>query len=254
MKRKAIIVTMLSAALLFNGIPAVSARTLTSQFGTTVTYNTTVQQPTQPITQPIQTTTQPTQPAPTVQQPTNTTTTTSRFSSDRNGFQVTSTQPTTTSPSQPQAPSAGTGGSTTPNYTMPGIPVGLTADEVRVFEMINEFRIQNGQPPVKINMQVVELARMKAQDMVDKNYFAHVSPTYGTAGQMLTAAGIKYNRVGENLSSAGTASQAQVQLMYSTKGHREIMLRPQYNEVGIGVVKLKNTPGVMLVQIFIERK
>jgi uncharacterized protein YkwD len=245
--KKVVIVTMLSAALMLNGVSVVNARTLSSQFGTTVTNNSTVEQPSQPVQQP-------TQPAPTVQQPYNTITTTSRFGSDRVGFQVPASQPTTTSPTHPESPTSGTGGSTTPNYAMPAAPAGLTADEARVFEMVNEFRIQNGQAPVNINMKLVELARLKAQDMVDNKYFGHVSPTYGTAGQMARAAGIQFNRIGENLSSAGNATQAQVQLMYSTKGHREIMLRSQYNEVGIGIVKLKNTPGIMLVQIFIETK
>ncbi len=134
----------------------------------------------------------------------------------------------------------------------PQAPAWLTADEAQAYVWLNELRLQNNLPSVSIDAKLVEVARMKAQDMADNNYFSHVSPTYGSVSQMLRNAGVVYKRAGENLSKAGNIKQAHLQLEYSTKGHREIMLNSGYNKVGIGVVCLKNVPGIVLVEIFTD--
>jgi len=135
---------------------------------------------------------------------------------------------------------------------VPQAPAWLTADEAQAYVWLNELRLQNNLSSVSIDAKLVEVARMKAQDIADNNYFSHVSPTYGSVSQMLRNAGVVYNRAGENLSKAGNIKQAHLQLEFSTKGHREIMLNSGYNKVGIGVVRLKNIPGIVLVEIFTD--
>ena len=135
----------------------------------------------------------------------------------------------------------------------PAAPSWMTNAEAQAFTLLNETRIKNGVPPVQAHPGLTELARLKADDMVEYNYFAHTSPRYGSAGNMVRQAGIPYSAVGENLSKAGNVYQAHLQLEYSTKGHRQIMLNANYNNVGIGVVPLKATPGIIMVQIFIKK-
>lgn len=118
--------------------------------------------------------------------------------------------------------------------------------------LLNEFRIENNLDPLQADYELTRVARLKAQDMVDHDYFSHVSPTYGSISQMLRNEGISFSRAAENLSKAGNVSQAHVQLVYSTKGHRQIMLNPNYNNVGIGVKPLKKTPGIVMVQLFTD--
>ena len=65
--------------------------------------------------------------------------------------------------------------------------VSLTADEKEVFDLINQQRTQNGLSALKMDAEVQRVARIKAQDMVNNNYFAHNSPTYGTPFQMLNS-------------------------------------------------------------------
>jgi uncharacterized protein YkwD len=128
----------------------------------------------------------------------------------------------------------------------------LTVDEAKAFALLNEFRTKNNLPPLQIHNGLVQVARLKAQDIIDHNYFSHVSPTYGSISQMLRNAGIPFTRAAENLSKAGNVYQAHIQLEYSTKGHRQIMLNPNYKNVGIGVLPLKKTPGIIMVQIFTD--
>lgn len=137
-----------------------------------------------------------------------------------------------------------------PAPQLPATPAGLTDSEARLFEMLNSARIDNGVRPVEIDMKLVEAARAKARDLVEKNYFSHTSPTYGSVSQLLKTFGIRYQRYGENLAKAGDVNKAHLLLLYSTSGHREIMLNPDFTKVGVAVVPKGNW--VMVVELFIK--
>ena len=172
-----------------------------------------------------------------------------RSTLDRNTYvaPIAPSPPPPTSPSPAPDPSQ-----SQPPAAIPSAPSWLTDEEARAFELLNKFRVDNNLPPLQIHSGVVNVARLKAQDIAEKNYFSHLSPTYGTVPQMLKNAGISYSSAAENLSKAGTVSQAHIQLVHSTTGHRQIMLSPSYTHVGIGIVSLKNVPGIIMVQIFIR--
>ncbi|MDO9536412.1 MAG: CAP domain-containing protein [Bacillota bacterium] len=171
-----------------------------------------------------------------------------RSTLDRNTYVA----PIAPPPPPPSSPTPSPAPSPQPPAQIPAAPSWLTAEEAKAFELLNKFRVDNNLPPLQIHSGVVNVARLKAHDIADNNYFSHVSPTYGTVPQMLKNAGISYSSAAENLSKAGTVSQAHIQLVYSTTGHRQIMLSPNYTHVGIGIVPLKNVPGIIMVQIFIR--
>lgn len=149
----------------------------------------------------------------------------------------TSTPPAQSTPAnQPAAP-------------LPAAPSGLTADEARLFQLLNSARSANGVPPVEIDMRLVEAARAKARDLVSHNAFSHTSPTYGTVSQLLNTFGIRYQRYGETLAKAADVSRAHMLLINSTS-HREIMLNPNFNKVGVAVIPQGNW--VMVVELFIK--
>ncbi|MEW5920324.1 MAG: CAP domain-containing protein [Bacillota bacterium] len=178
-----------------------------------------------------------------------TTTSTPTRSSRSGGYYV---APTSPAPAPAPAPAP----TTPPPATLPPAPAApswMTANEAYAFNLLNETRIKNGIPPVQAHQGLTVQARLKALDLVENNYFAHTSPTYGSAANMVRQAGIPFSALGENLSKAGNVYQAHLQLEYSTEGHRQIMLNPNYNYVGIGVLPLKATPGIIMVQIFIKQ-
>lgn len=118
-----------------------------------------------------------------------------------------------------------------------------------MLSLINQERAKAGLSPLTADMRLVELARKKSLDMIQNNYFGHVSPTYGSPFDMLKAAGISYRAAGENIAGAPTVARAHALLMAS-QGHRANILSSSYNRVGIGIVD-GGPYGKMFTQLFI---
>lgn len=162
-----------------------------------------------------------------------------------------------TNQASPPAQSPGTGSSIPPvnpgsggDVQLPAPAAELTAAETRLFELINSARLNEGVRPVEIDQKLVEIARLKARDMIENGYFGHISPTYGTPGQMLRKFGVNFRSAGENLAKAGDVYKAHLLFLASTQGHREIMLNPNYNKVGVAVVAQGSS--VLVVELFAE--
>ncbi len=152
-------------------------------------------------------------------------------------------------PIYPNSSGTNTGGSTSENQNT--TTASLTADEKEVFDLINKQRTNNGLPALKIDSEVQRVARIKAQDMVDNNYFAHESPTYGTPFEMLKSFKISYKTAGENI-AANSSNSGAVNAWMNSSGHKANILSGNYNYTGIGVV---NSPkyGKIYVQMFIGK-
>ena len=110
----------------------------------------------------------------------------------------------------------------------------LTAAEKIVFDGINRERKLRGLQPLTLNMELVKLARLKSKDMAVNNYFAHRSPTYGSAYDMMRANGIRYSYAGENLAKTTSAHNA-IQLFLNSSTHRSTLLSPRFNQTGVGI-------------------
>lgn len=91
---------------------------------------------------------------------------------------------------------------------------------------------------------------MKSLDMKVNNYFAHTSPTYGSAAQMLRTYGYSFASVGENIAHHATVEKSQAAFMSST-GHRTNILGTQWTKVGIGVC-YDNQGFVYVTQLFVR--
>lgn len=128
---------------------------------------------------------------------------------------------------------------------------GLTADEQEVFDLINAKRAEAGLSALKIDSEVQNVARVKAQDMVDNNYFSHTSPTYGSPFDMMKSFGIKYKAAGENIAGNSSNSGA-VTAWMNSEGHKANILSNNYNYTGIGVVSSPKY-GKIYVQMFIGK-
>lgn len=112
----------------------------------------------------------------------------------------------------------------------------LTDVEQQMLKLVNEARSQNNLPPLKADVELSNVARIKSQDMIDNNYFSHNSPKYGNPFDMLKAFGIKYTQAGENIAGNQNVQNAHNSLMNSP-GHRKNILSPNYTHIGIGIRK-----------------
>lgn len=127
----------------------------------------------------------------------------------------------------------------------------MTNDEKEVFDLINKQRTQNGLSPLKENSELQRVARIKAQDMVNNNYFSHTSPTYGSPFDMIKSFKISYNTAGENIAGNSSNSSA-VTAWMNSPGHRANILNGSFNQTGIGVVT-GSKYGKIYVQMFIGK-
>lgn len=127
----------------------------------------------------------------------------------------------------------------------------LSADEQEVFNLINQQRANNGLSALKVDEEVQKVARIKAKDMVDNNYFSHTSPTYGSPFDMLKSFKISYNTAGENI-AGNSSNSAAVTAWMNSSGHKANILNSSFNYTGVGVVT-GSKYGKIYVQMFIGK-
>lgn len=127
----------------------------------------------------------------------------------------------------------------------------LTSDEWEVFNLINQQRSQNGLSLLKIDYEVQRVARIKAQDMVNNNYFSHTSPTYGSPFNMLNNFKVSYRTAGENI-AGNSSNSAAVTAWMNSSGHKANILNSSFNYTGIGVIN-GSKYGKIYVQMFIGK-
>lgn len=155
-------------------------------------------------------------------------------------------------PSSSGSSNSGTGGSNSSGNTSSSTETSnMNSDEKEVFDLINKQRTNNGLAALKNDSEVQRVARIKAQDMVDNNYFSHTSPTYGSPFDMLKSFKISYKTAGENIAGNSSNSSAVTAWMNSS-GHKANILNSNFNYTGIGVVSSPKY-GKMYVQLFIGK-
>lgn len=127
----------------------------------------------------------------------------------------------------------------------------MTEMETKILNMINEKRKENNLVELTIDDELQNVARLKAQEMVEKEYFSHTSPEYGSPFEMMSKMGISYKVAGENI--AGNISEEEaVKAWMSSEGHKDNILDNGYNFTGIGIAKSPKY-GNVFVQMFIGR-
>lgn len=113
----------------------------------------------------------------------------------------------------------------------------LSSHEQQVFDLVNKERASRGLALLKLNSELSRVARIKSQDMIDKKYFSHTSPTYGSPFDMMQQFGFKFSAAGENI-AYGQKSAAEVMNSWmNSAGHRANILSEAYTTIGVGVAK-----------------
>ncbi|MFD4707666.1 CAP domain-containing protein [Gottfriedia sp. NPDC058432] len=141
---------------------------------------------------------------------------------------TTPSKPTTPSTSTPSKPSTSTPSDTTSNSAS------LSAYESKVVELTNAERTKAGLKPFTVNATLSKTARLKSQDMTDKNYFDHTSPTYGSPFDMMKQFGITYSYAAENIAKGQKTPEEVVTAWMNSAGHRANILNPNLTQIGVG--------------------
>ena len=120
---------------------------------------------------------------------------------------------------------------------IPLTDVAVTSYEQQVADLVNAERAKAGLPALKLNWELSRVARIKSQDMHDKKYFAHQSPTYGSPFDMMKKFGISYRTAGENIAQGYATPQSVMTGWMNSPGHRANILNSSFTQIGVGYFK-----------------
>lgn len=109
--------------------------------------------------------------------------------------------------------------------------------EQKVVDLVNQERQKQGLKPLTLNKKLSDVARTKSKDMMDKGYFDHNSPTYGSPFDMMKQFGIEYTTAGENIAKGQQSPEDVMNAWMNSDGHRKNILNPDFTEIGVGYVK-----------------
>ncbi|NLY77879.1 MAG: serine protease [Tissierellia bacterium] len=113
--------------------------------------------------------------------------------------------------------------------------------EREVARLVNLERQKAGLAPLTFSEELSKVARIKSQDMADKNYFSHTSPTYGDPFQMMRSFGISYRYAGENIAKGYRSAESVMNGWMNSSGHRANILNVNFGKIGVGYVETNGT-------------
>ncbi len=105
-----------------------------------------------------------------------------------------------------------------------------------VLTWTNQNRSDAGLKDLVLNETLSKMAGIKLQDLFDKQYFEHVSPTGIGPGELAKQIGYDYIVIGENLALGSfNGDKALLEAWMASPGHRANILNVRYREIGIAV-------------------
>ncbi len=116
----------------------------------------------------------------------------------------------------------------------------LSEYELEVVRLVNVYRSNAGLKPLLADAELSYIARLKSQDMCDKKYFSHTSPTYGSPFQMMKDFGVSYRSAGENIAMGQRTPSEVVTAWMNSPGHRANILNSSFTRIGVGYVSAGN--------------
>lgn len=123
--------------------------------------------------------------------------------------------------------------------------------EKKVVELVNKERAKEGLEPLKLDDRLSSLARKKSQDMADKNYFSHTSPTYGSPFDMMHQFDFTFRAAGENIAAGQRSPEQVVEGWMNSEGHRKNIMNENFTHIGVGYVEGAGPPyGTYWTQLF----
>lgn len=130
-----------------------------------------------------------------------------------------------------------------------------------LLRLVNEARAQAKLSPLNIHPGLEESAQKYARELIEKNFFGHVSPTGGTLRERIQDSGyykpffdmdclcVRQYIVGENLARGQRTASEVVREWLASPGHKAAMLNGSFTDAGIGI-----TSGVWVMHFGGEQK
>lgn len=100
----------------------------------------------------------------------------------------------------------------------------------------NQTRQSMGLPALAENQKLGQAAQLKAENMVQNNYFSHTSPTGITPWHWFLQVGYNYKYAGENLAIGFFDSEEVYKAWLNSAEHKANIINPNYKEIGTAVL------------------
>ncbi len=106
--------------------------------------------------------------------------------------------------------------------------------------------------PLREDILLDVAAKMKAEDMASKGYFAHTSPEGIDPWYWIAQVGYRYAYAGENLAINFVDSEDVVRAWLNSPAHRQNIMNQHFTEIGIGTARgtYEGRETVFVVQMF----
>ena len=105
-----------------------------------------------------------------------------------------------------------------------------------VIQRTNFERARNSLPGLTESTELDVSAQIKANDMLQKQYFEHTAPDGKTVSDLVDVAGYEYIRVGENLALGDFSDNVDLlNAWMNSPGHRANILDSRYQNIGVGI-------------------
>ena len=125
--------------------------------------------------------------------------------------------------------------------------VTLNAKEMNDYEnavaaMINNVRVDNGLNAIAADGLLNEVATIRSQDLINRNYFSHYTPEGTNVFDVMRASGVSFRYAGENLAQSAPASvgtpEGFLNAWMNSPTHMANILRAQYTKIGVSMVEI----------------
>ncbi|MCA9388464.1 hypothetical protein KC644_01740 [Candidatus Berkelbacteria bacterium] len=130
----------------------------------------------------------------------------------------------------------------------------LDDNEAFIIDLTNQARNELGIKDLTYNLKLQQAAEAKARDMIDNDYFDHVSPTGTSPWYFIHNANYSYQSAGENLAIDFTDQKNAVKAWLKSPSHRANIIDSGYTEIGLAIVEgdVKGFKTTVVVQMFGE--
>lgn len=117
--------------------------------------------------------------------------------------------------------------------------VGLSSDELKLFNLVNQERKKAGLAPFEWNYHLAEAARNHSRLMAARRVLTHHFTDEAVLGDRIGATGLRFSGAAENVAEGSTDTDKVARLhasLMDSPPHRANILSPKYGAMGLAMV------------------
>ena len=137
-----------------------------------------------------------------------------------------------------------------PGVKILGYAANISPQEV--ISLTNAKRAGEGLNTLQYSEVLSQAAQEKGNDMLEHDYWAHISPSGVEPWGFFKSVGYQYKYAGENLARDFSSPNSAIEAWMASPTHRDNMLSDRYQEIGVAVVEgdLNGVDTTIIVQLF----